>query len=403
MVRFSVAVLLVVLIGACTHAPKQSERHPATVEQMASPATGNNALPYLIAGADSLLYLSWGELRGDTSITHFSVWEEGRWSPRVEIARGMNWFVNWADYPMIAINRHGGMLSHYLAKSAPGTYSYDVRLVWKISDTWSGAITPHTDNTPTEHGFVTMLPLPDGSFQVAWLDGRNTGGGHGHSGGAMTLRTAKVTMDGAVQDEVELDGRVCDCCQTGGAMTNNGPVIVYRDRSESEVRDISIVRQVNGVWTQPLTVHQDHWKIEGCPVNGPRIDGMGNELVVGWFSASNEVAKVQVIFSRDGGETFGEPMLVDDQQPLGRVDVAMINSREAMVSWLARENGEAVIKARKVTVAGGMEEPLLVAYSNEARGSGFPQMEVYDGKVFFAWTDLRGEEEASVKLASYPL
>ena len=51
-------------------------------------------------------------------------------------------------------------------------------------------------------------------------------------------------------------------------MTADGPVVVYRDRSEQEIRDISIVRLHDGKWSQPSSVFEDNWKINGCPVNG---------------------------------------------------------------------------------------------------------------------------------------
>ena len=62
----------------------------------------------------------------------------------------------------------------------------------------------------------------------------------------MTLRAAFIDKKGNKINEWELDGRVCDCCQTTAAITNDGPVVVYRDRSDDEVRDMSIVRYVNG-------------------------------------------------------------------------------------------------------------------------------------------------------------
>ena len=39
-----------------------------------------------------------------------------------------------------------------------------------------------------------------------------------------------------------LDARACDCCQTDAAMTSAGPVVVYRNRTEEEIRDIYIAR-----------------------------------------------------------------------------------------------------------------------------------------------------------------
>ena len=173
---------------------------------------------------------------------------------------------------------------------------------------WSDDFIPHKDGTPTEHGFVTMMPY-QGKFLTAWLDGRNTGGGshdgHGHGdGGPMTLRSALIAMDGTMENEVELDQRICDCCQTSGAITDIGPVIVYRDRSDEEIRDMSIVRFVDGKWSDPKTIHADGWKIEGCPVNGPRATAHGNLLAVAWFTAANSQPKVKLIFSQDGGANF---------------------------------------------------------------------------------------------------
>ncbi|MBK7651802.1 MAG: hypothetical protein IPJ20_15225 [Flammeovirgaceae bacterium] len=92
--------------------------------------------------------------------------------------------------------------------------------------------------------------------------------------------------------------------QTTAAITSNGPVVVYRDRSDEEIRDMSIVRLINDEWTKPQAVHEDHWKIAGCPVNGPRISNYENTLAVTWFTAASDSAQVNVSFSSDGGTSF---------------------------------------------------------------------------------------------------
>jgi len=33
-------------------------------------------------------------------------------------------------------------------------------------------VRPHADATPTEHGFVSLVPMTDGGFVAVWLDGR---------------------------------------------------------------------------------------------------------------------------------------------------------------------------------------------------------------------------------------
>ncbi len=403
----AVCSLAVVALG-CAQTPQneQQEVSAPVLQEVSGPAAANSSLPYLVVGDDEQLYLSWVEKRSDTAILKYARWEQQGWSDGVTIATGTDWFVNWADYPTVAADAQGGMLAHFLAKSSAGTYSYDVNIGRKVGEEWTSPLIPHSDGTPTEHGFVTMLPLASGSFQLAWLDGRNTGGGHGgHEGhqGAMTVRSAVLDLEGNLSQEYELDDRVCDCCQTTGAITANGPIVIYRDRSELEVRDMSIVRLVDGAWTAPQTVYADNWNIEGCPVNGPRADALGNDLAVAWFSGANGVSQVKVIFSEDGGASFGQPVLIDNNGPLGRVDIEMLNKEQAMVSWLGREGETTVIRARTVNKNGTMGPILKVAESNEARGSGFPQMAFHAGKVWFAWTDLKDEAQSMILLVNMAL
>ena len=135
---------------------------------------------------------------------------------------------------------------------------------------------------------------------AAILAGGHDMEGEHEAGGAMTLRSAIVNGKGIISQRTELDNRVCDCCQTSATMTTNGPVVVYRDRSEEEVRDISIVRNVNAKWTQPQTVGLDNWKIAACPVNGPSVDAIDNTVAVAWFTVTKGIGDVRVVFSQDG-------------------------------------------------------------------------------------------------------
>ena len=220
----------------------------------------------------------------------------------------------------------------------------------------------------------------------------------GHEGhhGEMTLRGALLDKAGTKTKEWELDGRICDCCQTTIAITTNGPVVVYRDRSDEEIRDMSIVRLVNGEWTQPKTIFADAWKIAGCPVNGPRADAIGNNVAIAWFSMKDKHAEVKVIFSADGGATFQQPIRIDEGKAIGRVDLVLLDEQTAMVSWMEG----ATIKAMKVHKDGTKEQPVIVAESSDARSSGFPQMTKTGDQLIFAWTDSKAK---TIKLAALQL
>ena len=173
-------------------------------------------------------------------------------------------------------------------------------------------------------------------------------------------------------------------------------MVVYRDRSDEEIRDISIVRLIDGQWTKPKSIHNDNWKIAGCPVNGPHVVAKGNKLSIAWFSAAADDSEIQVIFSKDGGATLGKPIRIDEGSAIGRVDVVMIEEKSVFVSWMEGT----IIKAAKVHDDGIKEPSIVVGSSSDSRSSGFPQMTRSGNQLIFAWTD---DKERNIKTASLSL
>lgn len=406
-----IRVLLAIVVSAsCKNSSKETDdktndptdNEISNLKLLASPADSACAEPYLFTDKNGLVYLSWIEKTKERGLLKFSTLNNEQWSEPLVISSGDNWFVNWADYPLVAADGANNLVAHFLEKSEKGAYTYDVKLVTSADDgkTWRAPKILHDDGKKAEHGFVSMIPYEENYF-ISWLDGRNaateSGDGHheGHQG-QMTIRAAIVDKAGKKSSEWELDNRVCDCCQTGAAITTNGPVVVYRDRSDSEIRDMSIVRFVNGQWTQPKTIFADNWKIEGCPVNGPRIEAQGNNLAVAWFSSPEKNAQVNIAFSEDGGATFSNPIRVDEGKALGRVDIVLLDEKSAIVSWM--EGG--VIKAVKVYNTGKKEPSMIIASSSESRSSGFPQMTKSGNQIIFAWTD---DKTKTIRIANLAL
>lgn len=370
-----------------------NKRHALlTVKEMESPADSLTAEPFLTSDGQGGVLLTWIERHPDTSRFYSSQLKTEGWSSPSLIASGSNWFINWADYPMIA-SAGSNRVAHLLDRSGESTYAYDVK-VFTSTDagaSWRQPFLLHDDGKQAEHGFVSLVPYKEQVF-AAWLDGRNTvmegmenmkGMDHSSHGGSMSIRAAVFKYSGEKVEEWELDSKTCDCCQTAAAVTTNGPVVVYRDRSDEEVRDMSIVRLVNGKWTDPKSIHHDNWKIAGCPVNGPRIASRSNNLAVAWFTAATDPPHVNLVFSKDGGETFGEAVSIDDGKAIGRVDVEWIDDSRVMVSWMEGS----LIQAAVVRTDRTRETPIVVAASSESRSSGFPQMTPKGKDMVFAWTD----------------
>ena len=157
----------------------------------------------------------------------------------------------------------------------------------------------------------------------------------------MTLRFASLDAGGNLDHEALLDERVCDCCGVDAVRDERGDVmVVYRDRSEGEVRDVSWVRWNGRAWSPPRPVFNDGWKIDGCPVNGPAVDSRGDRTAVTWFTLGrDDTPQVKLAFTRPGGRSFEAPIRVDAGNPEGRVDVIVRESGDAWVLWLEADPG----------------------------------------------------------------
>jgi hypothetical protein len=370
-------------------------------------AVSGSAEPNLTQGPEGTIVLSWQEPKGNKSLLRFSHLTDAGWSTPRTVAAGANWFVNWADFPSVLAVSDELWAAHWLSKRPGGTYSYDVSLALSTDggEHWSEATTPHHDNTATEHGFVSLYPAAAG-VGVVWLDGRNTlaagdevahPGEHAqeHGSGGMTLRHANFTATGAISEEIELDDLVCDCCQTSVALARQGPVVVYRDRTKEEIRDIYIARFVDGEWLAGQAVHADGWKITGCPVNGPAVAAQGDTVAVAWFTMADDIPRVRFARSEDGGASFGAVVEVAEHSPLGRVDLVLLENGHAVVSWLDQlPGGNGEFRLRTIAGDGKTAEPFSVTPMQTGRPSGFPQMQSHGNDLVLAWTE-SGESDGS--------
>ena len=390
--------IVLLLVAACAPA---DEFHFALGEIEFSAPPGS-AEPNLFAAPDGRVLLSWHEPTGDEQhALRVAMRTPDGWSAPTTVAQDRDFFVNWADFPSVIEEVDGALVVHWLEWVAATPYAYHV-MVSRSTDggaTWSEAFRPHRDLSPTEHGFVSMVPRPDGGASLLWLDGRNT---NAEGLGAMTLRFTSVASDGTLGEELLVDDRVCSCCQTAMVRTDGGPLIAaYRDRSEAEIRDIAIARFDDGHWSEPYHVARDNWHMPACPVNGPSLATAGNRVVVTWFTAPDGDNRVSVAFSDDGAESFGAAVRIDDGNPQGRVDVELLPDGSALVVWLERVGESAEVRARRVEPSGTTHESWLVAATSPTRRSGFPRMVVLDDEVLFAWTVVGEEGGVSVATASW--
>ena len=395
--RQTIPVTLLLALAAA-HAggtqPAAAPAWPLRIETLPSPAAAGSAQPQLSVSSRGVL-LSWVEKPGDRATLKFSERTAAGWSTPVTVASGTDWFVNWADVPSVMRLADGTLAAHWLQMSGPGTYAYDVRLSYSKDDgkTWAPSFLPHRDGTKTEHGFASLFQMPGSGLGLVWLDGRDMKSGHAgaagadHGSGDMSLRFTSFDRNWTQTPEAALDLRVCECCPTAVAITSDGPIAAYRDRSPADVRDIHVTRLENGKWSEPKAIADEGWVFPACPVNGPSLSARGRTVAVAWFQAKDGIAKSFAAFSSDAGRTFGTPIRLNEDGSLGRVDVELLPDGSAAAGYIDLTGSRAEFRVRRVEPGGAASAPITIANLANNRSSGYPRMVLHGGELVFAWVD----------------
>ena len=411
--------------------PAGADREAGAARQVDPPAEPGAMAPRLVRSRRGGTWLTWLEPAPDGGHrVRVSRLGRGAWSRAVTVASGPRLAASWADAPSLTEGEDGTLVVSWSETAAAGAHAAPaghappaghhptdgakapgpgepghVRpadghathvMLARSTDggaSWTRIGPAHDDTSATEHGFASLLADGGGRALAFWLDGRATAGG-----GNQMLRHAEVTgaggaggAGGGARDVGALDERVCECCPTAAAMTELGPVLVYRDRGEDEARDISIVRRVDGAWTAPAPVHRDGWKLEACPVNGPAIDARGRDVAVAWYTRAGGAPRVQVAFSSDGGASFAAPLVVDAERagraPIGGVSVSFDSGPSALVSWVAARGDSADVLVRRVRPDGRTGAERALARTGARRSAGQPRMTVAGGELVLAWNE----------------
>ncbi|MGV3707851.1 MAG: sialidase family protein [Gemmatimonas sp.] len=398
--RFSItrATALVVAVAgsACTGGEKAADSTGATATvaaptlvEMENPSGANSSSPALTVAPSGKVYLSWQERNADSSLTLRFVSRgsgDAAWSSAQNVATGKNMLASATDVPTVHEMKNGGLVATW--RSSHGESGYDISMASSADNgaTWSAPKSPHSDVTPTEHGFVSWLQLGDSTGMV-FLDGR-ANADKDKTKHATHLSLAMFDDKNATKPEGVIDPMICDCCHTSSAIVPGGAVVVYRDRHEGEIRDISVMRIADNKWREPVAVHKDNWHIMGCPVNGPSISAINENVAVAWFTAANDSARVRVAFSGDTAGTFGAPVEINEGFPDGKVGIVLKSADEAIVSWIERREQMAVLRVRSVKRDGTKGAITSVADLGDGkRAGGAPKLIKSGDKVLLTWTD----------------
>jgi hypothetical protein len=390
-------VVAVAALGGCGSKPP-ADTAAFRVRAVTFPGAAGSAQPRLTSGASAKPTLSWLEPTDDGVALRYATFDGDAFSSPREVVRGADLMVNWADLPSVQPITAGVWAAHWLRldSESPGAY----HIATAVSND-AGALDGASAAQRRQRGSRARLrrlvrvercdrrilarrpQLAEWSFdEPDKLLGTS-------------LRIATLDYAGNVVAREIVDELVCDCCQPDRAMTASGPVVVYRDRTPEEIRDIVVRRHVDGAWQDAVAAGVDGWQIEGCPVNGPAIAAAGERVAVAWFTAAGGSPRVRFASSTDGAASFAPAIDLDGTGSFGQVGIVLDDDGTRVSWWRAAQGGGTDLVLRAVAPDGSVGETRVLAHSTAVQPVDVPQIVKAGDDVLAAWTSL---DDASVRV-----
>ena len=210
-----------------------------------------------------------------------------------------------------------------------------------------------------------------------------------------TGRTSRPTSARATA--LSIARSVCYCCKTALAVSGDAVYASWRHVYPSGERDIAFTMSTNGgrTFAAPLRVSNDHWKLDGCPDNGPAmaIDTARRAHVVGPTTAEgkNATAKdamalsIYYAVSRDG-KSFTPRTRVPTRGPASHPQIVMLPNGASLVAWDEVVDGTRRLGLARATVsAAGAVSFTPVAAPDAGAGQWYPSLAASSNGAVITW------------------
>ena len=367
-------------------ADAETDQPALSIQEITVPVGEGSKQHHLAKTADNRLILSWVESDGQNSTVRFAIREGQSWSP---VRTVISVDGKLGDPPVVFGLDDGSLVAAWMpyVKGGKSKYAADIFLARSQDGglTWSEDFKPYNKSARIYDAQMSLTALPDARIALVWTDMRETGDSKKNDRYQL-MATILAKGQQSAGTELRLDDDICSCCRASTSAEGENLLTVYRDHRQGEIRDTGAVRWRADGKVEALSVPGDGWRIEGCPSNGPSVDMSASSVALAWFSAADDKGRVKVAFSTNGGKNFTKPLEIDDDAR-GYVNIALLSSNIALVSWRKRAGPEDELRIAKVTTDGIGQQ--VVIYQGDFPGwpSKYPSMLVLDHQAFVAWTD----------------
>jgi hypothetical protein len=263
-------------------------------------------------------------------------------------------------------------------------------LVYTVSkdggNTWTSLQSVDTDPTKgVMRGFFDAILLANDELAVVYL--KDVKGSTKHE--ERDLRLA-LTKNGVFQAEKLLDPLVCDCCNINLLVDASGAFHVYYRDNNDEIRDMArLTSKDNGAtFSKPQIVHNDGWKINGCPHSGAISSTNGKGALIAWYSGAETESGIRLVTQE------GKKLLVLED-PSVKNPALMTSAKDAALLWEQGKDKSQLV-FRKIKDGKVSETVAVEGSDNATNATGL----MLDNQLLIAHEVKQDNKKNSLKIAT---
>ena len=258
--------------------------------------------------------------------------------------------------------------------------------------TWTSPIS--VDSDPKQgitRGFFDAVVLPNDEIAVAYL--KDVANSTKHE--ERDLRMV-ITKNGVFQPERVIDPVVCDCCPINMLIDASGALnIIYRDNND-DIRDMAKMISTDNAETfsKSQILHNDEWKINGCPHSGAVSSIAGKGALFAWFSGTEKERGIRLVTNE------GKKLLVLND-PTAKNAFLADGSQHQVMLWEQNkpENNLTEIAFKKINKDKASETIWVEGSSNGINSTGL----VLDNQLLVAYEVKQANKRNSLKISNIRL
>ncbi len=254
------------------------------------------------------------------------------------------------------------------------------------------------------HPYFNAAAAKNGTLVVIWISYDTISGAVPGTGTLQLMRSSDGGLSFSPPKRLATD--VCPCCRPELKTDEQGNwYLAWRQVDPDQSRNIVLASSHDDgvIWSDPVYVSRDEWRIDGCPDSGPTLALLNGDIFIAWYTVVNDRQRLYWSRSQDKGRNFAprsdlaEPVRDPNHPYLIRIGnhlLATFQGRDPRLNqgW---SNQQVYVRQIAPTLSAA---PIALAHGS---GSGSYPIGVALGadEVMIAWTDssVAGDRILSVR------